>query len=229
MRNIIIAFSGFKQSGKTTSANFVYDIIKENICDENTNVMCSVNSFADPFKNFIQEVFGLTEDSVQDKDSPVQYTKKFFKKPKSYRELCILLGDGLKNTLKCKNLYALAMEAKVRRFFGENKETDNVVLIPDVRYKNEIKLLNRFKKRGYEVYYVCVFRKSYLPDWAKLGLNISDYDIIVNDFSPEKSEFEWCAFNPKFNCVLTNDGTKEELKKQIEEKIIKKVWPDSSL
>ena len=100
-----------------------------------------------------------------------------------------------------------------------------VTIIPDIRYKREINLLKKLKTEGYNVEYWLVLRKEILPDWLVAGLDVRDpaqVEIIEKDFKPSIHEFEWCKMNPKFNRVITNDGTLPELYEQIDSII--KFW-----
>ena len=229
MRRIIITFSGFKQSGKTTSVELMNELISENFNFGSQIGSITTESFADPIKRIIEDIFGVTEDTVENKETPLKITKKFFRKPKSYRELCIAIGDNMKTSLKCNNLWCNTIERHILNKFSEENPLDIVYIIPDVRYASELKMLQRMRKRGYEVYHICVFRKESIPDWANYGLDVRDEtcrNIIVEDFSPERSEWEWCVANPTFNFILKNDGTKKELKEQIFNNVVKKIWTE---
>ena len=54
--------------------------------------------------------------------------------------------------------------------------------------------------------------------------NKEERQIILDNFKTTRSEYEWCAANPKFSACLTNDGTVEELKEQILHNIVEKIW-----
>ena len=227
-RNIVIAFSGFKQSGKSTSVEFLENILSENFKYGSQIGSTTIESFADPFKRFIEDVFGVKECDVTNKEAPLPSTKRFFRnKMKSYRELCIMIGDGMKETLKCPNLWCNTIERHIHEKMKETNPLDKVFIVPDVRYNSELKMLERLRKAGYEVYHFCVFRKEMLPEWATSGLNICNEEektIILESFEPTRSEYEWCAANPKFSGCIINDGTKKELEEQVMEKVVKKIW-----
>lgn len=227
MRRIIIAFSGFKQSGKSTATDMINEIISEDFNFGSRIGSITTESFADPIKRIIEDIFGVKESDVENKEFPLSATKKFFKKPKSYRDLCITIGDGMKSSLKSNNLWCNTIERHILKTFSEENPLDVVYIIPDVRYASEIKMLQRMRKRGYEVYHICVFRKETLPDWTKYGLDVRDEtcrEIILNDFTPTRSEWEWCVANPVFDVILKNDGTKKEFKEQIYDSVMKKIW-----
>ena len=226
-RNIVIAFSGFKQSGKSTAVDMVESIFADDFKYGSQIGSITTESFADPIKRIIEDIFGVKEAEVADKEAPIQSTKKFFKKPKSYRELCIAIGDGMKDSLKCSNLWCNTIERHIQDSFKENNPLDKVFIVPDIRYAAELKMLERLRKKGYEVYHFCVFRKEMMPEWIFSGLNICNEEeraIILENFEPTRSEYEWCAYNPKFTALLTNDGTKNEFKDQIRSMVIEKIW-----
>lgn len=226
-RKIIIAFSGFKQSGKTTSVELLENILTGDFKYGSQIGSVTVESFADPVKRIVEDIFGVKEIDIEDKEALISSTKKFFKNAMSYRDMCIAVGDGMKASLRCPNLWCNTIERHIRSKFAEKNPLDKVFIIPDVRYGAELHMLERMKKAGYEVYHVCVFRKEALPDWVYTGLNICDKterNIILDNFKTTRSEYEWCAANPKFNAYLTNDGSVYELEEQIRSKIVEKIW-----
>lgn len=228
MRKIVIAFSGFKQSGKTTSVELLESILTEDFKYGSQLGSVTTESFADPVKRIIEDVFGVKEVDVTDKEAIIQSTKKFFKSgAMSYRDMCIAVGDGMKASLKCPNLWCHTIERHIRSKFAERGLLDKVFIVPDVRYGAELHMLDRLRKAGYEVYHTCVLRKEALPDWWHTGLNICNKEeraIILDNFGVTRSEYEWCAANPKFFAVLKNDGTKEDLEEQIKKNVVERIW-----
>lgn len=226
-RKIIVAFSGFKQSGKDTSADFLKSVLTEDF--KYGSQICSVTkeSFASSFRNIIEEIFGVKESDVKNKEDIIPYTKKFFRKAVSYRDLCILIGDGMKQCLHSPNLWCNVVERHIKEKFADKNPLDKVFIIPDVRYTAELHLLERFRKAGYEVYHFCVFRKEALPEWVHTGLDITKRDernIILDSFSLTRSEYEWCAENPKFTSYLKNDGSIKDLEDEVRKKIVERIW-----
>ena len=89
--------------------------------------------------------------------------------------------------------------------------------------KAELKL----KEEGFEVYYICIFRKESLPKFVIDGFypyNKNDMEVIKKKYHADRSEYEWCKCNPKFFAVIKNDGTIQDLENQIEEKLISKIF-----
>lgn len=226
-RTIIIAMSGFKQSGKSSVAEILENILTSEFKYGSQIGVVSKESFADPFKRIIEDVFGLKEENIKDKESPLNITKRFFRRPKSYRDLCILIGEGMKEATKCQNIWSNTIELHIQNKMNEKNPLDKVFIIPDVRYRSELKMLERMKTRGCEVYHICVFRKTALPDWVTAGLNIcseEDRVLINENFDTPRSETEWCIENPNFFCAVYNDGTKKELEEEVRRKIVEKIW-----
>lgn len=219
-RNILIAFCGFKRSGKDSCAQ---SLKKQLNVDAFT-----IEPFAQHIKVIINEIFGIEETSIEDKEKPISFTKKYFGEEYSYRQLLIKIGDGIKELVN-PNIWTMASENKLHKFAKiETSITgDRVFVIPDVRYRSELKLLKKMKRLGWEVYLYSVFRKTAIPEWAKMGLNPNvkwENSIIENDFASEYCEQEVLAANPKLNDVIYNDGTIDDLDKEVLNKIIKKIW-----
>lgn len=221
-KNVIIALSGWKQSGKDTIAN----LLVKNIKEKNSEIEIQSVSFASSFKEVIKIIFGVSEDDVQDKELPLNEVKYLFKEKKSYRDLCILIGESFKE-LTNKNIWASIVERKIVNEFKKKSDKDRVFIITDLRYKPELAMLNRMRKHNNEVYHYCVFRKEAVPAWAKYGLDITDqndFKIILDNFENiDKSEYEWCVANPKFSGMISNDGTLEDLEIKTMN-IINNIW-----
>ena len=143
-----------------------------------------------------------------------------------YRGLCIDFGEGMKE-IGGKNIWVNTLERHILKAFKGQNPGDVVYIIPDVRFASEIKMLDRMRKRGYEVYHLCVFRKETLPEWAVMGLNIVDkkeFKIIKESYPDlDHTEYEWCISNPKMYPVY-NDGTLEELKEQVRTRVLGYIW-----
>lgn len=228
-RNILIAFCGFKRSGKDSCASAVKTIL-ENEFKYAVNVeKLTVESMACHLKSIIKEIFAIDEDDVEDKEKKIPFTKKYLGEEYSYRDLMIKIGDGIKDLVN-QNVWTFAKENKLHKSAKTIKNGgDNVFIIPDIRYRSEIKLLKKMKKNGWEVYFYPVFRKEAIPEWVKLGFNpdvVWERNIIEEDFDSDYSEYELSRCNPKITDVIINDGTLEDLSKEVLEKIIKKIWTE---
>ncbi len=225
-RNILIAFCGFKRSGKDTCAESIKKVL-ENDFKYAVNVeKLTIESFACHIKTIIKEIFGIDESDVEDKEKKIPFTKKYLGDEYSYRELLIKIGDGIRELIN-QNVWTFAKENKLHKSVKSVKNGDNVFVIPDVRYRSELKLLKKMRKQGWEVYFYPVFRKEVMPEWVTMGINPNvawERNIIEEDFGTEYCEYEVMVSNPKVTDYIINDGTLEDLDKEVMEKVIKKIW-----
>lgn len=215
--NTIIAVCGFKRSGKDT----VSDILVNDI-----NTIHGITpvkfSFATNVRKCVEDIFNIREEDIEDKESLIDSTKHFFKRKMSYRDLLVTIGEGMKK-IAFENVWVTSVENIIIDDSRTHNNNNNIYVLSDVRYKAEMDMLKRFEHRGFKVIRVLILRKSALPEWVTLGLspfNKMEYDIIRKDFKPDRSELEWCTNNPKFHFVLTNDGTIEELRSQVQKKML---------
>lgn len=227
-RNIIIAFSAFKQSGKDTACDIIEQFLSEDF-QYAVNVSSKTRlSFAQHIRDVIEDIFGIKDTEISDKEATLTMLKRYFKKnTPSYRDLTIMIGEGMKK-LSCEQVWTYSLENHVNKFFKNAKrDGDNVFIIPDVRYKSELKMLNRMKKRGYEVYHFTVFRKEAIPDWVKYGISMDtewEQEVVSKDFGVDRSECEWVRCNPIMTDKIINDGSLLELKDEVENKVMKRIW-----
>lgn len=227
-RNILIAFCGFKRSGKDSCAESIKTVL-ENDFKYAVNVeKLTIESFACHLKAIIKEIFGIDEAEVEDKEKKIPFTKKYLGEEYSYRELMIKIGDGIRELVN-QNVWTFAKENKLHKLAKSVKNGDNVFIIPDVRYRSEIKLLKKMRKNGWEVYFYPVLRKETMPNWVKMGMDPNvqwERNIIEDDFSTEYCEYEVMMCNPKITDYIVNDGTLKDLDNEVMEKIIKKIWKE---
>lgn len=199
----IIALSGFKGSGKDTVAQMIKNVSKSD---------CKIHSMADPIRNTIKTVFHLDAPTYQDKEKYNEVWSKRLHSKVSYRDLVNSVGESLKNSFGHK-IWVWNAEDEIYKFYKTHKDTLSVFVIPDIRYKQEIKMLNNLRHK-FDVYHWLILRKSCLPEWASMGLNVSnpiERKIIKKDFEPSIHESDWCFANPKIDFVIKNDGTLDEL------------------
>ena len=243
-----VAFSGFKGSGKDTTADCILTAI-----GNEPHVYCSVMPMAESIRRLMFASMKIIEPNYADKDKPYtecdyesQDSKDFWKYTlsmwakqlgvKTYRDVVNTIGMGMRNVIS-DTFWITATEINIKEqlyyyyeyytedvLYNDLKKPKFVVIIPDIRYKKEIKWLKKLKNTGYDVEHWCILRKSVLPEWTKYGLDVRNpvhVSIIEKDFKPSIHEFEWCKMNPKFNRVITNDGSIEDLQKTID-KIVEK-------
>jgi len=123
----IIAFAGRKQSGKTTSAEFIRDII---------NSQSKIYNFADPLKNLCMEILGLEYKqcygSDQDKNEKVDCY--WDNQQLTAREVLQIVGTDMFRKMQ-KNVWS---DATIRLI---KKEAYNVAIIADCRFPNEVEAI----------------------------------------------------------------------------------------
>ena len=210
INSVVIAFSGFKRSGKDTIADL---IVKKALERKNElGIEAAVKTaFADPFKEIARLVMDIREEEIEDKEAPVPYSRRYFGEDLTWRQILIRMGEGMKQ-LVCPNVWVLAME---NRIYNLAKScASSLAVIPDVRYSQELKLLQKLRKKGFKVLYYGIFRREALPEWWKLGLTPKTKEeraIIEKDFGIDHSEYEILQKNPKIDGAVYNDGTVEEL------------------
>ena len=220
---IVVAFSGFKRSGKDTVADLLLkkaEVVKENLGIEKI----LKTSFAEPFKEMARLVLDIDEKDIEDKEAPIKYTKRWFGKDVSWREILIRMGEGMKEVI-CPNVWALALENRIYNGLHSCTNGNFLAIIPDVRFAQELKLVHKLRKMHWRVFHYGIFRKEALPDWWKLGLTPESKEeraIIEKDFGIDHSEYEVLQKNPKLDGAIYNDGTLEDLELEVEQ-ILKRI------
>lgn len=226
----VIAISGFKGSGKDTIARMIdeYAYAQNNIQEAKNDDMpyrpatnlVRVFSMAKPIRDIVETAFSLKEPEYGKKEEINELWSNRLNNSVSYRDFVNTIGTTMRK-LYGNKIWVWKAETELDNFknnimFNEqffNTNIHGIFVIPDIRYKQEIKMLQRLKK-DYDVEHWLVLRKECLPEWARMGLRVTDpveRKIILKDFKPSIHESDWCLANPKFSRVITNDGTYEEL------------------
>ena len=208
---VVIAFSGFKRSGKDTIADMIVDKAKNGVNERHPGTVVKT-SFAEPFKEMARLTLDIREEEIADKEAPIPYTKRYFGEDLSWRQILIRMGEGMKEVV-CPNVWVLAMENRLYNWMKASKD-GMLAVIPDVRYSQELKLLQKLRKKGFRVYHYGIFRKEAIPDWWKLGITPGTKEeraILEKDFGTDHSEWEILQRNPKLDGAVYNDGTLEDL------------------
>jgi hypothetical protein len=133
----IIAFSGRKQSGKSTGGEYIDKLIKQNY----SSISCKLYSFADPLKQDIcMNLLGLTYEQCygadEDKNSLTDirwnsipgYDKNDFM---TAREVMEEIGTGIFRKIK-NNVWVDATINKIK------KEAYDIAIVLDNRFPNEV-------------------------------------------------------------------------------------------
>ena len=135
----ILSFSGRKQSGKSTSADYITSLINEYhiMLRENRyelNMSCKIYSFADPLKQDICiNILGLTYDQCygSDDDKNTMTDLWWDGVQLTAREAMEIIGTKIFRALKT-NVWADATINKIK------KENVDLAIISDCRFPNEV-------------------------------------------------------------------------------------------
>jgi len=126
----ILAFSGRKQSGKTTGAQYVESIIN----NHSLNISYRTYSFADPLKQDIcMNILGLTYEQCygSDNDKNTMTDLEWDGKKLTAREAMEIIGTDIFRRLK-DNVWVQATINKI------HKDNLDIAIIPDCRFPNEV-------------------------------------------------------------------------------------------
>jgi hypothetical protein len=126
----IIAFAGRKQSGKTTSAEYVKAFVEQ----QNKNATCKIYSFADPLKQDIcMNILDLTYEQCYGSDEEKNTLTDLFweNKQLTAREAMEIIGTNIFRSLK-NNVWVSSTINKIK------KEKPTIAIIADCRFPNEV-------------------------------------------------------------------------------------------
>lgn len=192
---MLIGIVGFIGSGKGT----VGEILTESgfVAD----------SFARPLKDAVSIIFGWpremlegdTEISRKWREVPDAFWSDKFGRQFTPREALQLMGTEACRDVFHNDIWVISL---INRSKGKN------IVVTDVRFKNEIKYI---QDNGGLVIRV---KRGQDPDWFEkvASTNYLSDDII--DSLPHRSEWDWVGCD--FDYTITNDGTLQELRKNVE-------------
>lgn len=126
----IIAFSGRKQSGKSTGAEFVKDLFEKN----NSNLICKIYNFADPLKQDIcMNILGMTYEQCYGSDTDKNTLTKLVwsgEQLTARRAMEVIGTDIFRQLLD--DVWVSATILKIKN------EKPDLAIIPDCRFPNEV-------------------------------------------------------------------------------------------
>lgn len=132
---MIIAFAGRKQSGKTSSCEFV-----QNIFSQMARKNSCIYNFADPLKKMCIEIFGLTYNqcygSDENKNEFVNCTWPDTETTMTAREVMQYVGTNIFRKMQ----YNVWADATIRKIQDENLPLS---LIADCRFPNEVEAVKK--------------------------------------------------------------------------------------
>lgn len=135
MNKTILAFAGRKQSGKSTSAEYVKSIFEQN----NPDKVCQIYSFADPLKTGIcMDIFGLTYDQCygSDEDKNTMTDLVWNNELLTARRAMEVIGTDICRKLK----NSVWVDATLNRI---KKDAADLAIIPDCRFPNEVDAIKK--------------------------------------------------------------------------------------
>lgn len=172
----IIAFAGRKQSGKSTSANFV-----ANEFDTSLVGKAKVYNFADPLKHMCMEILGLTINQCYGEDEEKNQLVDCYWEGKQLtaREVMQIVGTDMFRKMQ-HNVWA---DATIRRI---QKEKFDLALIADCRFPNEVEAV---KNAGGIV--IKLNRDLYHSDHSsETALDSNNYDQNIFDLVIENENLD---------------------------------------
>lgn len=192
---MIVGICGLIGSGKGTVADFLVN-------DKGFIKL----SFADKLKDSVATLFdwprelleGDTEESRQWREQEDTFWSKELNEPVTPRFVLQLYGtECMRN-----GFYDGIWVSFVKKKILDNPKQN--FIIPDTRFPNEINVLHEL---GGEVWWV---RRGELPNWWNVA--------VIGEHPPgvHASEYAWAMPNDKFDRIVYNDGTKEELFKSLQ-------------
>lgn len=204
---MIVGLLGWIGSGKGTAG----DILSE--------IGFRKESFAGPVKDAVSVIFGwdrelLEGDTVESREFREQkdlWWSEKFGFTVTPRLMLQQIGTECTRKVIHDSIWISAFEKRIR-------ETKDHIVITDVRFNNEIDFV---KSLGGTLIQV---KRGEDPEWMKFYY---DKMVDMNTTEIHASEWEWVN-NPKIDFIVENNGTKNELKKNIL-KILTNVEGDSIL
>ena len=167
-------------------------------------------SFADKLKDGVATIFGWnramlegdTDESRTWREQPDEFWSNETKMEVTPRLVLQLFGtDCLRN-----GFYDGVWVSLLKKHILDNPGD---YVIPDVRFRNE---QNMIRELGGKVWQV---KRGKDPEWFTRAIfdnNNTETSNLMNGFDIHESEYKWIDVNTRFDSILHNEGTIEELK-----------------
>lgn len=170
----ILAFSGRKQSGKTTGAQYIESIIN----NQGLNISYRIYSFADPLKEDIcMNILGLTYEQCygSDEDKNTMTKLEWDGEKLTARRAMEVIGTDI-----FRQLYnPVWVEATINKI---KKDSLDLAIICDCRFPNEVDII--LEENGYAI-----------------RLDLDPFNSQSNSESAlDKDKYEWS----RFSCIINN-------------------------
>jgi len=195
---MIIAISGLIGSGKDTVADYLVNLHE-----------FRRESFAGNLKNAMCEIFGWDREMLEGRSKSSRewreqvdewWAKRLNMPHLTPRWILQHVGTDVIRGQFHDDMWLASLENKLRK-------TDDDIVISDVRFKNEVKMLK-------DLGAVCVeVTRGDRPAWYQYALEGDTKKL--ETLKVHRSEYDWIG--TKFDATLDNNGTLDELYKQVED------------
>ena len=205
---MIIGISGLISSGKDTVANF---LIEKGFAK---------GSFADSLKDSVSAIFGwdremLQGDTVESRDwreTVDDWWSIKLGEPTTPRSVLQKFGTDVCRNHFHSDIWLLSLEKKIL----ENERNNVNTVISDVRFRNEIAMIQKLNGKIFNV------KRGPEPPWwfeAVLAFEATTDDVrehhadkLRYHYNLHETEWDWVGH--KFDTVIQNDGTLDDLKEK---------------
>lgn len=196
---MIVGICGFINSGKGT----VGDILQKRGFKK--------SSFADPLKDAVSVMFdwdrnmleGITEESRAWREKPDEFWSDKFNRPFTPREALQLMGTEAGRNIFHPDVWVWSLMRRERN--------TQYVMIPDVRFKNEIKIIR--ENNGI----IIRVKRGDDPDWYPVAIEANKGNaealLAMNKSSVHISEWDWIGTD--FDYVIENNGSIKDLENSV--------------
>jgi hypothetical protein len=188
----IIAFAGRKQSGKTTSAEFV-----QNLFANQYGISAKIYNFADPLKTLCMDILGLEHKQCYGSDTDKNELVNCYWDGRQItaREVLQLVGTEMFRSLQ-KNVWS---DATIRLI---KKENPNLAIIADCRFPNEVEAI---KNAGGLI--IKLNRNPYHSSHAsEIALDAENYDQQMFNLVIDNSDLNISQQNRIIHTFLLDQG-----------------------
>ena len=219
----ILSFSGRKQSGKSTSADYITSLINEYhiMLRENRyelNMSCKIYSFADPLKQDICiNILGLTYDQCygSDDDKNTMTDLWWDGVQLTAREAMEIIGTKIFRALKT-NVWADATINKIK------KENVDLAIISDCRFPNEVESVKNSGginiRLDLDPFHSNTISENSLDqdvyDWSNFDIIIKNSKMTIEEKNKEILRFLY-DYNIISTCGLSDDKIRQYQNKGI--------------
>lgn len=219
----ILSFSGRKQSGKSTSADYITSLINEYhiMLRENRhelNMSCKIYSFADPLKQDICiNILGLTYDQCygSDDDKNTMTDLWWDGVQLTAREAMEIIGTKIFRALKT-NVWADATINKIK------KENVDLAIISDCRFPNEVEAVKNSGginiRLDLDPFHSNSISENSLDqdvyDWSNFDIIIKNSKMTIEEKNREITRFLY-DYNIISTCGLSDDKIRQYQNKGI--------------